>query len=59
MLNMINQADLKRDFEEFGRNLRCKWYLGNEITDDFSEIPACRSISSWKPLLDIQALYCF
>lgn len=44
--NMINEADLKRNFEEFERNLRCKWYFGNQITDDFSEIPACISIST-------------
>ena len=44
--NMINEADLKRNFEEFERNLRCKWDFGNQITDDFSEIPACISIST-------------
>ena len=57
MPNEINEADLKRDFEEFGRKMRYKWYFRSEIADDFSEIPGFRSKSTWKPPLDIQVFY--
>ena len=40
--NMINEADLRRDFNEFSRKTRCKWYFRDEPSKDFSEIPAFR-----------------
>ena len=27
----INEADLKRDFADFSRKMRCKWYFKNDI----------------------------
>ena len=38
--NMINEADLTRDFNEFSRKMRCKWYFRGEPSEVFSEIPA-------------------
>ena len=45
----INEADLRRDFAEFARKMRCKWFFRNEITQDFSEVPAFRVKSNWNP----------
>ena len=47
--NMINEADLRRDFNEFGRKMRCKWYFRDEPSAEFSEIPTFRPKSTWKP----------
>ena len=47
--NMINEEDLRRDFNEFSRKMRCKWYFRNEPSNEFSEIPAFRPKSNWKP----------
>ena len=47
--NMISEADLRRDFKEFSRKIRCKWYLRDEPFEEFSEIPAFRPKSTWKP----------
>ena len=47
--NMINEEDLRRDFNEFSRKMRCKWYFRNEPPNEFSEIPAFRPKSNWKP----------
>ena len=38
--NSINEEDLRRDFGEFSRKMRCKWYFRDEPSPDFSEIPA-------------------
>ena len=38
----INEVDLRRDFVNFSRKMRCKWFFRNEPTEDFSEIPAFR-----------------
>ena len=47
--NMINEADLRRDFNEFSRKMRCKWYFRDEPSEEFSEIPAFKPKSTWKP----------
>ena len=47
--NMIKKADSRRDFNEFSRKMRCKWYFINEASGEFSEIPAFRTRSTWKP----------
>ena len=49
--NMINEADLRREFDTFRRKSRYKWYFKDEPSKDFSEIPAFRpkSICTWKP----------
>ena len=43
--NKINEPELSNDFNEFCR----KWYFRNEITSNFSEIPAFRPRSLWNP----------
>ena len=35
----INESDLKRDFNEFPRKMRCKWYFRSESTENVSEKP--------------------
>ena len=47
--NLINEADLWRDFKDFSRNMRCRWYLRNEPSADFSNVPAFRPKSHCKP----------
>ena len=45
----INETDLRADFNEFARKMRCKWFFGNEPTENFSEAPAFRVKSNWNP----------
>ena len=40
---------MRRDFNEFSRKMRCKWYFRDEPSEEFSEIPAFRPKSTWKP----------
>ena len=47
--NLINEADLRRDFEDFSRKMRCRWHFRNEPSDDFSNVPAFRPKSQWNP----------
>ena len=47
--NMTNEADLRRDFNDFSRKMRCKWYFRDELSEEFSEIPAFRPKFTWKP----------
>ena len=47
--NLINEENLSRDFDGFGRKLRCKWYFRNELSDNFIEVPAFKPKSLWKP----------
>ena len=47
--NIINEEDLRRDFGEFSRKMRCKWYFRDEPSPNFSEVPAFRPKSNWKP----------
>ena len=35
----INEPELRKDFSEFCRRLRNKWYFRNETTPQFSEVP--------------------
>ena len=35
-----NEPELCKDFEEFGRRMRYKWYFRNEVSETFSEIAA-------------------
>ena len=46
--SFINEADLQRDFNEFSREMRCKWYFRNE-TQGSGEIPTFQSKSTWNP----------
>ena len=45
----INETDLRADFNEFARKMRCKWFFRNEPTENFSEAPAFRVKSNWNP----------
>ena len=47
--NKINEPELRNDFNEFCRRMRLKWYFRNEVTPNFSEVPAFRPTSSWNP----------
>ena len=47
--NKINEPELRRDFENFCRQMRLKWFFRNEPTPSFSETPACKTKSSWNP----------
>ena len=44
----VNEPKLRKDFEEFCRRMRIKWYFRNEISENFSEVPAFSPKSSWK-----------
>ena len=43
--SFINEADLRRDFNEFSRKMRCKWYFRNEAQGG-KEIPTFQSKST-------------
>ena len=45
----LNEPELRKDFEKFSRRMRCKWNFRNKPTNNFSEIPAFRPKSGWKP----------
>ena len=47
--NKTNEPELRRDFEDFVRRMRLKWYFRNEPTSSFSERPSFTPKSSWKP----------
>ena len=44
-----NAPELRKDFSEFCRRMRNKWYFRNEPTLQFSEVPCCKTMSSWRP----------
>ena len=39
---ILNEPELRKDFEEFSLRMRCKSDFRNEPTNNFSEIPAFR-----------------
>ena len=47
----INKPELHKDSEEFCRCMRTKWNFRNELSQDFSEVPAFACKSSWTPPL--------
>ena len=47
----INETELRKDFEEFCRDMRTKWNFRNEPSQDFSVAPVFDCKSSWKPPL--------
>ena len=49
----INEAKMRTDFENFARKMRCKWHFRNNLTENFSEVPAFRNKSKWKPSLEV------
>ena len=48
----INETDLRADFNEFARKMRCKWFFRNKPTENFSEAPAFRVKSNMNPPRD-------
>ena len=45
----INELELSKDFNEFCRRKRVKGNFRNEPSEDFSDTPAFRVKTSWKP----------
>ena len=45
----INEANLRRDFADFTRKMRCKRFIRNKPAHYFNEIPAFRIKSNWSP----------
>ena len=46
---MINEPDLRKDFEEFCRRMRTKWNFRNEPSQNCGLVPDFARKSSWKP----------
>ena len=44
--NKITELELRRDFEDFARRMRLKWYSRNEPTSSFSDHPSFKPKSS-------------
>ena len=44
----INKPELRKDFSEFCRRMRIKWYIQSEPTSQFSEVPCFKIKSSWR-----------
>ena len=47
--NKIYESELRKSFEEFYRRMRIKWHFLNDVTSQFSEIPAFILESKWQP----------
>ena len=45
----LNEPEVWKDFEEFARRMRVKWYFQNESSEDFIDKHAYHLKSSWKP----------
>ena len=45
--NKINQPEMTKNFEEFCRRVRIKWYFRNDISENFSDKPAFTSKSKF------------
>ena len=45
----IDETDLRADFNEFARKMRCKWFFCTELTENFSEAPAFLVKANWNP----------
>ena len=55
----INEPELRKDFSEFCRVIRNKWYFWNEPTPQFSEVPCYKTKSMWRPANGHPALEIF
>ena len=45
----LNEPEIRKDFEEFSRRMRCNWHFCYEVSENFSETPSFRPKSVWKP----------
>ena len=57
--SLINEADLQRDFDEFARKMRCKWYFRKESQYIASKVSTYMLKSTWNPLKGLSALELF
>ena len=57
--SFINEADLQRDFDDFARKMRCKWYFRNDSQYIPSEVSTCKLKSTWNPPKSSSALELF
>ena len=48
-LNLINEADLGRNFKGFFKKMRCRWYFKHEPSSNFINVLVLRPKSQWKP----------
>ena len=55
----INEADLRADFNEFARKMRCEWFFSNEPIENFNEAPAFHVKSNWNPPKEHPAIEIF
>ena len=57
--SFIDEADLQRDFDDFVRKMRCKWYFRNEGQAIPSEVSAFKPKSPCNPPKGLPALSYF
>ena len=57
--SFINEADLQRDFDDFAKKMRCKWYFRNESQYIPSEVSKYELKSTWNPPKGSPALELF
>ena len=57
--SLINEADLRRDFSDFSRKMRCKWFFRNENKSNSGEISEFKTKSTWNPPKGAPALELF
>ena len=57
--SFIDEADLQRDFDDFVRKMRCKWYFRNEGQAIPSEVSAFKPKSPPNPPKGLPALSYF
>ena len=57
--NKINEPQLRSDFQEFSWRMRTKWHFTKEPTPFFSESPAFRPKSTWKPPHILSNIYIY
>ena len=57
--SFINEADLQRDFDDFARKMRCRWYFRNESQYIPSQVSTCKLKSTWNPPKGSPALELF
>ena len=57
--NLINEENLRRDFDDFSRKMRYKWYFRSKLSDNFSEVAAFKPKSLWKPPFGHQCVELF
>ena len=45
----INETDLRADFNEFARKMRCQWFFRNNRNEKFSVAPEFHVKLNWNP----------